>query len=59
MQPKALEKWIWVLIYGGLLTLFLGLFMVRGASAVGWPLLGAGGVSAALGVVLIFVRSRM
>ena len=50
---------IWVLIYGGLLTLVLGLSVAPIDDDTGWSLIVGGGVGAAVGVVLIFVRSRM
>ncbi|WP_332777830.1 hypothetical protein [Polaromonas sp.] len=54
-----LQALIWVLIYGGLLTLILGLSVQRTDEALGWPLVVGGALVAALGFVLIYVRSRM
>jgi hypothetical protein len=54
-----LQALIWVLIYGGLLTLVLGLSTERIDRTLGWSLVLAGGVVAAVGVVLIYVRSRL
>lgn len=54
-----LQQLIWVLIYGGLLTLVLGLSVQRTDDAIGWSLVVAGGVVAAIGFVLIYVRSRL
>ena len=59
MKPATVEIWVWVLIYGGLLLLCLALFVARDAGPLGWALGGLGGVLAALGVLLIYVRSRM
>ena len=59
MAPKKLEQLIWVLIYSGLLTLSLGVFLQRLHDALGWTLTIAGAVTAAVGAVLIWVRSRM
>jgi hypothetical protein len=56
---KRLQSLIWVLIYGGLLTLVLGLSMERLDDAIGWSMVVAGGVIAAIGFVLIYVRSRI
>lgn len=56
---QRLHKLIWVLIYGGLLTLVLGLATVRADEATGWVLMVGGGVVAALGVALIAVRARL
>jgi hypothetical protein len=63
MHKARLEVWIWVLIYGGLLLLSLGLFVGRAVPAPGWlwadtvALLGALAVLA--GAVLIVLRSKM
>ncbi|MGH6639206.1 MAG: hypothetical protein ACREBY_11500 [Polaromonas sp.] len=54
-----LQALIWVLIYGGLLTLILGLSVERIDDALGWSLVVGGGVVAAVGFVLIYVRSRI
>jgi hypothetical protein len=54
-----LQALIWVLIYGGLLTLVLGLSMERLDDAIGWSMVVAGGIVAAVGFVLIYVRSRI
>jgi len=43
------EAWVWVLIYGGLLTLVLGLATGRTDAALGWLLGVAGAVVAAAG----------
>ncbi|MBO9647208.1 MAG: hypothetical protein J7605_01760 [Variovorax sp.] len=59
-KPHAtLEKWIWILIYGGLLTLILGIATGRENEALGWAMGVPGAVVAAVGVVLIYVRSRL
>jgi formate hydrogenlyase subunit 3/multisubunit Na+/H+ antiporter MnhD subunit len=50
---------IWVLIYGGLLTLVLGLSVAPIDDETAWLLIVGGGVVAAAGVALIVVRSRM
>ncbi|MDQ3060639.1 MAG: hypothetical protein M3R45_14155 [Pseudomonadota bacterium] len=54
-----LQALIWVLIYGGLLALVLGLSVQRMDADTGWPLVLGGGAVAALGVVLIYVRSKL
>ena len=59
-KPHAtLEKWIWVLIYGGLFLVILGLATGRSDAALGWSMAVPGAVVALVGVVLIYVRSRM
>jgi len=59
MQASSLEKLIWILIYAGLLSVGLGLAVQRGDAALGWGIVVFGGVAAAVGAVLIFVRARM
>ena len=54
-----LETLIWVLIYGGLLTLVLGGFMARDQAGAGVEMMGVGGVLVLLGAVLMYVRSRL
>lgn len=54
-----LQQLIWVLIYGGLLTLVLGVSVQRTDDAIGWSMVVGGGVLAAVGFFLIYVRSRL
>ncbi len=56
---KRVQQLVWVLIYGGLMTLVLGLSVRRVDDALGWSLVIGGGFVALVGVVLIFVRARM
>lgn len=59
MKPSTTEKLVWILIYGGLLAVGLGIALQQGGNAaLGWTLVTGGGVVAAVGVVLIWVRSR-
>ena len=59
MQIKRLEKWTWLLIYGGMLGISLGWFIQTGNAALGLTLMIGGGTVAAIGVALIFVRARL
>ncbi len=59
MKTAQLDTWIWVLIYGGLLVVGLGLSVQREDSSLGVMLCVGGGVVAALGAALIYVRSRI
>ena len=54
-----IEAWVWVLIYGGLLTLVLGLALRRADGGWGDALALGGLVLAVAGAVLIWVRSRL
>ncbi|WP_076997780.1 hypothetical protein [Variovorax sp. KK3] len=55
----ALEKWTWILIYVGLFLLILGLATGRANEVMGWSVGVPGAAMAAVGVVLIYVRSRL
>ena len=57
MSNAALQKLIWVLIYGGLLSVVLGLSIQKTDDPLGWSIVVGGGVVAAVGVVLVFVRA--
>ena len=54
-----LHKLIWALIYAGLLTVVLGLFVRRTDDSIGWSMLVMGVLVAAAGIALIYVRSKM
>ena len=59
-EPHArLENWIWGLIYGGMLLAILGIATGRIDVAMGWMLALPGAVMAVVGIVLIYVRSRL
>lgn len=59
MTTNTIDKLIWVLIYGGLLAVCLGIFVKRGAEGLGWTLIALGAVVALAGAALVWVRSRM
>lgn len=59
MNTKKVEKWVWILVYGGLLVMGLGIAMERQGGELGHLLVVAGVAAAIAGVALIFVRSRM
>jgi hypothetical protein len=54
-----LERLIWILIYGGLFSLVLGLATRVREAAIGWALIVGGAIATAAGLVLIWVRSRL
>ena len=59
MSTRSIETWVWVLIYGGLLSLCLGVFVLRAGAAFGWALVVVGGVAVLVGAGLVVMRSRM
>ena len=61
MDAKRIEKWIWPLIYGGLLLLSLGLFVGRrtDGTGMGWALVLVGAAGVVAGAVLVVLRSRL
>lgn len=59
MKTSTVGTLTWILIYGGLLTACVGLAVQRSAESLGASLVIGGGVVAALGFSLIYVRSRM
>ena len=54
-----LQALVWILIYAGLLTVVLGLFVARQDEGTGYGLLTGGGLLVAAGVALIYIRSRI
>ncbi len=58
MSNAALDRLIWVLIYGGLLVACLSLFVARQRSSLAWPMGIVGALVAVIGAILVFVRAR-
>ena len=56
---SRIETWIWVLVYLGLILLGLGLSVQRSDAALGWTIAAVGSGAVAIGIVLIWLRSRM
>ena len=54
-----IEALVWILIYGGLLGASLGLALARNGHGFGWGFVAIGAVATVVGIVLIWVRSRM
>jgi hypothetical protein len=59
MKTKTLDKLIWTLIYGGLLSVGLGLSIEPNDNPIGWFFVSGGAVVSVAGAVLVYVRSRM
>ena len=58
-RMARLHKIIWALIFGGLLTIILGIFVGKADVAIAWMMIAAGSVITVVGAVLIYVRSTM
>lgn len=54
-----IERLVWVLIYGGLLSFVIGHFMVETDEALAQGMGIAGLIAVVAGAVLIYVRSRL
>lgn len=57
-QLQRLEALVWILIYGGLFGIVLGLASRDADATVAWVLMLAGALATLIGVVLVFVRAR-
>ena len=58
-SAKRVEGWIWPLVFGGLLLLCVGIFVLRTSLGLGWTFVTLGALAALAGLALIVVRSRM
>lgn len=54
-----IERLIWTCIYGGLFTVVIGLATRAQDGTLGWSLIVVGALIAAIGAVLVYVRSRL
>lgn len=59
MNVKKIEKWVWILVYAGLVIGGLGLAVQRSDASLGWTLTSLGGASIIAGAALIWLRSRI
>jgi len=59
MKTSTIDVLIWVLIYGGLIVVGWGISVQRSNDGLGFSLIAGGGVVAAIGFLLIYIRSRM
>ena len=56
---RRIGNLIWVLIFGGLFIVGMGIALERSGESYGWNFIVVGGVAIAIGCVLVVVRSRM
>ena len=59
ISASKLAALTWVLIFGGMLMLALGLAVRRNDVDLGWCIAAVSVVAIGVGVVLVWVRSRM
>ncbi len=59
LRLARIETAIWVLIYGGLLAVVVGLFMARRQDGGSTLLIVGGAVLVVIGAGLVYVRSRL
>ena len=59
VKTRRIGTLIWVLIFGGLFALGMGITLERSGQSFGWGFIGGGGLAVVAGCVLIWVRSRM
>jgi hypothetical protein len=59
MNTTRVEVWVWVLVYLGLIVIGVGMAVQRSDATLGWGITAAGIVLDTLGVVLIWLRSRV
>lgn len=57
-QRGRIHAAIWILIYGGLVAISLGLFFEPQAGVLRTAFLAGGGLAVLTGIVLIVIRSR-
>ncbi len=54
-----IERLVWICLYGGLLAIVLGIFLARAEPEQAGLIQRAGAVLVAIGVLLIYLRSRL
>ena len=59
LRLVRLERMVWVLIYGGLLSIVLGLFIDQSGAQDASLFYQIGGLAVGAGVVMIYIRSRL
>ena len=59
VSAQRIGNLVWLLIFGGLFVLGMGIALERSGEAYGWTVGVVGAVAIVAGCVLIWVRSRM
>jgi hypothetical protein len=58
LSAARLDTLVWVLVYGGLIGVSVGVALQRNREVFAWAVVAAGAVAVAVGFVLLWVRSR-
>ena len=58
-EMARLHKIIWTLIFMGLITIIMGIFVGKTDDVIGWMVIAAGSLLTVVGAVLIYVRSTI
>lgn len=58
-RTSLVEKLVWIYVYAGMVLLGLGLAVQRSDAGIGWAIAAIGSMSIVIGIVLVWVRSRM
>ena len=58
MSTARIDTWVWVLVYGGLVVLGVGLTVQRSDDTFGWIIALVGALLIAAGALLVWIRSR-
>lgn len=58
MKNARMERLTWVLIYGGIFMVMLGMWAIDRHAALGHALSWGGGLVVLIGALLVWVRSR-
>ena len=59
VSTQRIATLIWVLIFGGLFVLGIGIALERSGEPYGWNVIAAGALAIVVGCVLVWVRSRI
>ena len=54
-----IERWTWILVYGGLFGIVLGIATLSANAVAAWSLIALGSILAVAGAILIYVRARL
>ena len=59
VSARRIGTLIWVLIFGGLFVVGIGIALERSGESYGWNVIAAGALAIVVGCVLVWVRSRI